>query len=72
MSGIFSCLEDIKKGLFSPELSTCQMINRVQSIVEASGRIQWVGWWWWGQETTFKELCVSIVDACMLSPTLGL
>lgn len=35
--------------------------DRVHSFVEASG---------WG--STFKELRVSIVDACMLSPTLGL
>lgn len=38
------------KGSFSSELSVCQMINRVQSFVEASGRIQSVGWGGGGEE----------------------
>lgn len=48
------------------------MVNRVQSLVEASGRMQGVGGRVGDQGTTFKELPVGIVDACMLSPPLGL
>lgn len=45
--------------------------RRIEAMFRALWRHQGVSTELGDQGTPFKELCVGIVDACMLSPTVG-